>query len=87
MEDPNKASTEESNTGIELRVKPLNHLIEFQNEAIFAKNSLEVIADNENNFKPLSKVHPELFLNIQWKIQVEHSLKNPKLVLNSMKSL
>ena len=87
MEDPNKASTEESDTGIELRVKPLNHLIEFQNEAIFAKNSLEVIADNENNFKPLSKVHPELFLKIQWKNLVELPLKNPILVLNSVKSL
>ena len=52
MVDPDKASAEESETGIELHGKPLNHsLIEFQNEAIFDKNSSEVIADDENNFQ------------------------------------
>ena len=52
MVDPDKASTEESETGIELHEKPLNHSsIEFQSEAIFDKNSSEVIADDENNFQ------------------------------------
>ena len=50
--DHDKASTEEFETGIELHKKPLNHsLIEFQSEAIFDKNSFEVIADNKNNFQ------------------------------------
>ena len=49
---PDKASTEESKTGIEFREKPLNHSsIEFQNESIFDKNSLEVIAEDKNNFQ------------------------------------
>ena len=44
--------TEESETGLELIEKPLNHsYIEFQSEAIFGKNSFEVIADDENNFQ------------------------------------
>ena len=52
MVDSDKASTEESETGIELCEKPLNHsLIEFQNESIFDKNSLEVIAEDKNNFQ------------------------------------
>ena len=52
MVDPDKASTEESETGIELHEKPLNHSsIEFQSKAIFGKNSLEVIADDENKFQ------------------------------------
>ena len=52
MVDSDKASTEKSETGIELREKPLNHsLIEFQNESIFDKNSSEVIVDNKNNFQ------------------------------------
>ena len=52
MEDPSRASTEESEIGLELHEKPLNHsLIEFQNDAIFDKNSSEVIADDENNFQ------------------------------------
>ena len=52
MVDPNKASTEESKTCIELNEKPLNHSsIQFQSEAIFDKNSSEVIADDENNFQ------------------------------------
>ena len=52
MVDPDKASTEESKTGIEFREKPLNHSsIEFQNESIFDKNSLEVIAEDKNNFQ------------------------------------
>ena len=52
MVDPDKASTEESETGIELHEKPLNHSsIEFQSEAIFDKNSLEVIAEDKNNFQ------------------------------------
>ena len=51
MVDPDKASTEESETGIELYEKPLNHSsIKYQSEAIFDKNSFEVIADNKNNF-------------------------------------
>ena len=42
LEDPGRASTEESKTGIERREKPLNNtLIEFQSEAIFGKNSSE----------------------------------------------
>ena len=52
MVDPDKASTEESETGIELCEKPLNHSsIQFQSEAIFDKNSSEVIADDKNNFQ------------------------------------
>ena len=52
MVDPDKASTEESETGIELHEKPLNHSsIEFQSDAIFGKNSSEVIANNENKFQ------------------------------------
>ena len=40
MVDPDKASTEEFETGIELHGKPMNHsLIEFQNEAIFDKKN------------------------------------------------
>ena len=51
MVDPDKASTEESKTGIELHEKPLNHSsIKYQSEAIFDENSFEVIADNKNNF-------------------------------------
>ena len=52
MEDPGRAFTEESEIGLELHEKPLNHsLIEFQSEAIFDKNSFEVIADDKNNFQ------------------------------------
>ena len=52
MEDPGRAFTEESETCIELHEKPLNHSsIQFQSEAIFDKNSSEVIADDENNFQ------------------------------------
>ena len=52
MVDPDKASTEESKTGIELHGKPQNHSsIEFQNKAIFDENSFEVIADDKNNFQ------------------------------------
>ena len=51
-EDPGRAFTEESETCIELHEKPLNHSsIQFQSEAIFDKNSSEVIADDENNFQ------------------------------------
>ena len=36
MVEPDRASTEESKTGLELQEKPLDHiLIEFQSEAIF----------------------------------------------------
>ena len=52
MEDPGWAFTEESKIGLELHEKPLNHsLIEFQSDAIFGKNSSEVIPNNENKFQ------------------------------------
>ena len=52
MEDPGRAFTEESEIGLELHEKPLNHsLIEFQSEVIFDENSFEVIADNKNKFQ------------------------------------
>ena len=52
MEDPGRAFTDESKIGLKLHEKPMNHSsIEFQNEAIFDKNSSEVIADDKNNFQ------------------------------------
>ena len=52
MVDPDKASTEESETGIELHEIPVDHSsIKFQSEAIFDKNSSKVIADDKNNFQ------------------------------------
>ena len=48
MIDPDKASTEER----KLVLNSMNHsLIKFQSEAIFDKNSFEVIADDKNNFQ------------------------------------
>ena len=47
-----KNLVEESKIGLELHEKPLNHSsIEFQSDAIFGKNSSEVITNNENKFQ------------------------------------
>ena len=78
MEKPGRASTEESNTGIELREKPLNHsLIEFQNEAIFDENSFEVITDDKNNFqtsiKGSSRTIPEDSIDDPGRVFTEES--------------
>ena len=78
MVDPDKASTEESETGIELHEKPLNHSsIEFQSDAIFGKNSSEVIANNENKFqtsiKGSSRTIPEDSIDDPGRVFTEES--------------
>ena len=70
--------TEESETGLELIEKPLNHsYIEFQSEAIFGKNSFEVIADDENNFqtsiKGSSRTIPEDSIDDPGRVFTEES--------------
>ena len=69
MIDPGRAFTEESEIGLELHEKPLNHsLIEFQSESIFGKNSSEVIADNISKHSAL--VSTSLYLISHWPIPV-----------------
>ena len=80
MEDPGRAFTEETEIGLELHEKPLNHsLIEIQNEATFDKNRFEVMADDKNNFQTSIKGSSRTF--------PEDSMEDPGRALNSMKSL